>query len=191
MTYGPVVIVNSPGTYTSKSSIPNVSGSFGAPVRQTSDVAALIIHDELSTVYYLAWKFGNSYVYGDWDKLSTIEESRKQFNILCHLTSIMGEIAFHYVNLDLGTPVDEYTYRFVETSERFRWPPFADEIPVPSYPPEGQLLQDVETYEDQLPIWLNKLDAYEIPLGKPTRGIRDYFISLCLASTGVDLTGVF
>jgi hypothetical protein len=161
-------------------------------VRQVIDPVQIELSNEVSAAYYGYWKHGASYQWGDWNKRATPQLSKEQFDYLSGLISTMGTIAFHYVNVSMGTivPLDTYwledaTYRFHITGPR----PPTEEV-VPSLIADGEPLGPQE-YTLVEPVLLAKLDELEAALGVSTRGLRDYFIAEVLAATAVDITGVF
>lgn len=191
MTYGPPVITAAAGDYVYTSSVIS-AGAYAATVRQLVDPAQIRVTNELSEVYYRRWKYGLPYLYGDWDVCPTYEQTKQQFNLLCGLVQTMGRIAFHYVNVDMGTPVPLETYWLEDITIRYH-PDYSfttEENPPVSSSSDGYPLGP-EEYVELGPVFLAQLDDIEAQLGQSTRGIRDYYISIVLADTGVDLTGVF
>lgn len=189
MTYGPVSLLGAPGVY-----VPTtptfLGGEWAVSVRQVVDPVQIELANEVSAAYYGYWKQDASYQWGDWNKRATPQLSKEQFDLLSGLISTMGAVAFHYVNLDLGTPIPLDNYWLIDTTYRFHI--FEDEVVEtdPDVSADGQPLGP-EEYVERGPILLAELDQLEAALGASTRGLRDYFIAELFASTAVDITGVF
>jgi hypothetical protein len=186
MTYGPVNIPGSAYVY----NVPNSDGIFGEVVRKVADPVQIRIANELSDVYYGAWSQGNDYQYGDWNIIvGDPDATRNQFNQLQHIDTLMGLVGFHFANMDMGFPVPEIEYRYIDDTYRYR-PTVARNTLEPVYPINGAPLGP-ETYIDLLPMWVADMDRMESLLPHSTRGIRDYYIQLFYDRTGLDLTGIF